>query len=141
MITYVVTGLAGAVGSLLRYELGLIISNWWIQSFPLATLLANYIGAFFLGWFTTWSTHSSSIPSHIRIGIGTGLIGSFTTFSTFSVETLELVQRGLWGYGIFYVLISLWGGLWLAWSGYRLARKQWEKKENERKKGLEGHSG
>lgn len=121
-MVYAVIGLAGMVGALLRYYLGLSVHWNWDMIFPLGTLITNYIGSFALGWFTTWVSTSALGHPLIRAGIGTGLIGSFTTFSTFSVETMKLLQAGYWATALAYVLLSVWGGLTLAWLGYRLAQ-------------------
>jgi fluoride exporter len=120
---YFIVGFAGILGALFRYDLGLYIHSWWSKSFPLETLIINYLGCFILGWFTPWAKSRKNIPSWIRVGFGTGFIGSFTTFSTFSVETMELLQKGLWGTAILYVLLSLWGGLLMAWCGYSLSMR------------------
>nr|WP_313779642.1 CrcB family protein [Paenibacillus larvae] len=60
----------------------------------------------------------------LQLAINTGFIGSFTTFSTFSVETVELFRGGEIGMAIAYVLLSLWGGLGLAWAGFALAKRK-----------------
>ena len=57
---------------------------------------------------------------HILAGIGTGLVGSFTTFSTFSVETVTLIQHETWTLAILYVFLSLFGGLLMSWLGYKV---------------------
>ncbi|KXG44100.1 fluoride efflux transporter CrcB [Tepidibacillus infernus] len=124
---YFVVGLAGVIGSLLRYYLGLSIHSWWITSFPLATLMINYLGSFTLGWFNERITQSYSVPEWLRLGFGTGLIGSFTTFSTFSVETMTLMNQGLWEMAFVYVLLSMVGGLLFAYFGFRVAYFQLRK--------------
>jgi CrcB protein len=125
---YIIVGIAGIIGALLRYYLGLWVHQWWIYSFPFATLITNYLGCFALGWFTTWAANSK-FPAWLRTGLGTGLIGSFTTFSTFSVETMQLIHQHLWGIAFLYVLLSLWGGLLMAHWGYHLAQTRYEKRQ------------
>jgi CrcB protein len=120
-MVYLAIGLAGALGAVLRYWLGEAVSGWWTNSFPIATLVINYLGCIALGWFTGRVSKLPSFPPWLRTGIATGLIGSFTTFSTFSVETLNLLQNGQWMLALLYVLLSLWGGLVLAWWGIRKA--------------------
>jgi CrcB protein len=105
------------VGALLRYSLGLLVHGWWVGAFPLGTLLINFVGSFALGWLTAWVNRVGNVPAWVKPGIGTGLIGSFTTFSTFSVETVNLMQQQLWGDAALYVGLSLMGGLFLAWAG------------------------
>jgi CrcB protein len=121
-VVYVVVGLAGIVGALLRYYLGLFVSGWWNGLFPLATWLANMIGCFALGWMATYLPRLSRLPSYVATALGTGLVGSFTTFSTFSVETVQLLRASHWGMALFYVFLSLSGGLAMSWLGYRLGQ-------------------
>ncbi|WP_018131918.1 fluoride efflux transporter CrcB [Effusibacillus pohliae] len=128
---YLAVGTGGILGALLRYYLGVSVHAWWALPFPLATLVTNFIGCFVLGWFTTRVARLGWFPAWIRLGFGTGVVGSFTTFSTFSVETFELIRQGLWGTALLYVLLSLWGGLFLAWAGCRIAQLPLKKNERE----------
>jgi fluoride exporter len=116
-MVYVSVGLFGVIGALLRYYLGVSVSTVWHHSFPLATLLANLFGCFLLGWISTYLSRLGKLHPYILTGLGTGLIGSFTTFSTFSVETVTLIHSSNWGMAIIYVLLSFWGGLWAALMG------------------------
>lgn len=129
LLIYIAIGVAGMLGALLRYYVGIWIPTTWIWGFPLGTLLINLAGSFCLSWFTVWSTRYASIPSWLKTGIATGFIGSFTTFSTFSVEVLTLVQHHAWLTAIVYVLLSAWGGFFLCWSGYRIAMYGKEKEQ------------
>lgn len=111
--------LGGFVGAICRFALG-----EWVHinnGFPLGTFLINLIGCFCLGWFFTLVSQKGQIRPEFTLLIGTGFIGSFTTFSTFSVETLNLFQKGLMFMGILYVLASTVLGLVLAFLGHKLA--------------------
>jgi fluoride exporter len=119
-VIYVVVGLAGIVGALLRYYLGLFVGASWNGLFPLATWLANIIGCFSLGWLTAYLPRLRNLPPYVATGLGTGLVGSFTTFSTFSVETVQLLHTSHLGLALFYVFLSMCGGLLMAWFGFRL---------------------
>jgi fluoride exporter len=119
-VIYVVVGLAGIVGALLRYYLGLFVGALWNGLFPLATWLANIIGCFALGWLTAYLPRLRTIPPYVVTGLGTGLVGSFTTFSTFSAETVQLLRTSHFGLALFYVFLSMCGGLLMAWIGFRL---------------------
>lgn len=123
-MNYVWIGIAGIVGTWLRYGLGLGVQRLISQPmFPIGTLLINLIGCFALGWFSHWVMDKPYISPSIRTSISTGLIGSFTTYSTFSVETVQLFRQGLYGSGMTYVSISLVGGLCLVWFGTWIAGK------------------
>ncbi|KRG11940.1 fluoride efflux transporter CrcB [Lederbergia galactosidilytica] len=116
---YIAVGIAGMVGASLRYLIGLSFQHLWFYDFPLATFLINMVGSFLLGWFTLLLPRLKFLPPVMIPALGTGLIGSFTTFSTFSVETVELMIAAKWGITLFYILLSLWGGLLFSWLGYR----------------------
>lgn len=128
---YLVIGAAGVLGSLLRYYLSLFVGSWWVFSFPLGTLLTNYLGCLILGYFSS-KIENLTISPVIKAGIGTGLIGSFTTFSTFSVETIGLINRGYWLITLLYISLSLFGGLLMAWGGLQIGKKL--DKEKQRRK-------
>jgi fluoride exporter len=117
-------GLAGAVGSLLRFAFGLAIEPLYSTgSFPLATLLINYIGCYSLAWLIHASAARLRLTETMRTTIGTGLIGSFTTFSTFSMETISLLDEQEWGKAVVYVALSLCGGLFFAWLGEKIVTR------------------
>lgn len=121
-MVYIVVGIAGMVGALLRYYAGMLLPTASFFGFPLGTLVVNVVGSFFLGWFATWSARPS-FPLWLKTGIATGFIGSFTTFSTFSVDVLKLVQHHAWKMALLYIFLSGFGGLFCAWSGFRVAKR------------------
>ncbi|MBT2655776.1 fluoride efflux transporter CrcB [Bacillus sp. ISL-18] len=127
---YVVVGIAGIIGAILRYLIGVYFNQWWFHAFPLATFMTNTLGSFILGWLTNFLPRFKSLHPHIITALGTGLIGSFTTFSTFSVETVHLISSARWGTAILYVLGSLWGGLLFSWLGFRLGMERKAEVEN-----------
>ncbi|MEK5164807.1 fluoride efflux transporter CrcB [Paenibacillus sp. FSL R5-0527] len=112
--------IGGLFGSLLRYGLGLWIPA--VGSFPLSTVVINLSGCLFLGWFFT-AAPLRKIPSHLRLGLGTGFTGAFTTFSTFSVQTLEALSSSRPGTAAAYALANVIGGLFMAGLGVRIAGK------------------
>ncbi|TCP31525.1 camphor resistance protein CrcB [Scopulibacillus darangshiensis] len=113
---YLFVGVGGVIGAILRYSVGLALTGQETV-FPIATLLTNLAGCFVLGWFTTYL--SKRIHPFLVTGLGTGLIGSFTTFSTFSVETVTLLKAAYVGPAFLYVFLSLFGGLLLSYFGYK----------------------
>ncbi|MEW9668391.1 fluoride efflux transporter CrcB [Ammoniphilus sp. 3BR4] len=119
MKNFVSLTIGGFLGAITRFSLG-----EWIQTeggFPMGTLSVNLLGCLFLGWFFTLTTTKRKISPQLKLGIGTGFTGSFTTFSTFSVETLTLLANAQVGLSLAYVLSSTAGGVLLAFAGSKLA--------------------
>ncbi|MGD7062879.1 fluoride efflux transporter CrcB [Bacillus altitudinis] len=124
---YFLVGTGGIIGSLLRYYLGVFTHSWWGYNFPLGTLLINLIGCFVLGWFTNKIVRLKQFHPYVLAGLGTGLVGSFTTFSTFSVETVILIQHHSAELALLYVLLSLFGGLLMSWLGYEIGYRSFKR--------------
>lgn len=115
----IAVGIGGFLGAILRYKMGTWIPAW--GGFPIGTLTINMLGCFFLAWFLTITSKQLNINPNLRLGIGTGFTGAFTTFSTFSVETVNLIANHQWSLAIIYVLLSVFGGIILAVLGAKLA--------------------
>ncbi|HJV44651.1 MAG TPA: fluoride efflux transporter CrcB [Bacillota bacterium] len=115
----VAVGLGGLFGAIFRYQIG----KWAPipMGIPLGTLFINLLGCFFLAWFFTITTNRWSINPNLRLGIGTGFTGAFTTFSTFSVETLNLINNNQFLIAFLYVVLSVVGGIGFAIIGAKLA--------------------
>ncbi|KKI91698.1 chromosome condensation protein CrcB [Bacillus sp. SA1-12] len=122
-MVYLLVGLAGLLGAILRYLIGLALFDESLM-FPFSTLVTNLIGSFLLTWFTTGLLNKFSMPAHIKTVIGTGFVGSFTTFSTLSVETVHLFQSGNLFLGIIYILISMFGGLVMSRLGFSVRKEE-----------------
>ena len=83
-------GLAGGLGAATRFAVAEWATKRWQASFPLATLLINVTGAFALGLLTT----AASASAEMRLLLGTGFLGGYTTFSTLSYDSHSLFRSG-----------------------------------------------
>ncbi|MDN4073817.1 MULTISPECIES: fluoride efflux transporter CrcB [Fictibacillus] len=128
MLLYILVGLAGVAGALLRYGIGL----FWEGSYPLDTFVINMAGSFALGCLAFWIEKNAKVHPYLMAVAGTGFIGSFTTFSTFSVENIKLLETGHTAIAVFYILLSLIGGLFMSWLGFVLARRPRKRGEGRR---------
>ncbi len=113
---------AGALGSLARYGLNGAATRILGKGFPYGTLAANLIGCFLLGLLMELALGSDWISRELRLALGVGFFGAFTTFSTFGVETMRLLEAGAWPQVAVNVVANVVLGLALAWSGFVLAR-------------------
>ncbi|XKK39750.1 CrcB family protein [Nocardiopsis sp. ARC36] len=81
----------GVLGTGLRYLAG--IAGEAFGAGVLATLAVNVAGAFLLGLLLqTLSSRGPETPAvaRVRLFLGTGALGSFTTYSALAVETVSL---------------------------------------------------
>ena len=119
---YVGVAIGGFAGACLRYLISELCGT--LSGFPLATLLINISGSIFLAWLYTITLDRWPIHPHLRLALGTGFVGAFTTFSTFTVETWKLMQLGRWDWALLYATLSFAGCLAGAGAGYLLAARQ-----------------
>lgn len=110
--------LGGAVGAGARFLVGkAALSLPW--SVLAGTLFVNVVGSFVLALI---SGHLLADKPQLRVFLGTGMMGGFTTYSTFNLEVLKLFERqqyaqaGLYA-GLTFVLCLLAGGVG-CWLGY-----------------------
>ena len=118
-ITVTLIGLGGGCGTLVRWGLE---SAYPAQatSLPWTTMGINVLGAGLLGALLSWLAHSGPDQGwrrRVRLTLGTGLLGGFTTYSAFSVETVTLIRTGTPWLGLAYVLFSLVAGVFAAGLG------------------------
>jgi CrcB protein len=84
--------LGGALGSLARYGLGLVLPTHPGQ-FPWGTFVINVSGGLAIGALVVLITEVIHAHRLVRPFLVTGILGGFTTFSTYTVETQELISR------------------------------------------------
>ena len=125
LITYLVIGLGSALGGLARYGCGLLAAALGAVAFPWGTIVINLIGSFVIGGFATLTGPDGRlyVPPLGRQFVMVGLCGGYTTFSAFSLETLDLAQRGRPLAALANVALSLLLGLGAVWLGDAIARK------------------
>ena len=104
--------LGGGVGAVLRWQLGRAMTSWLgapiISVFPFATLAANAAGSLFMGLLAGWlARHGSGGSEQLRLLLGVGLLGGFTTFSAFSLEMVLLIERGQYLFALLYAVLSI----------------------------------
>ena len=110
----------GAVGTCARLLVDLVLPHGG-ATIPAGTFLINLAGSFVLGVLVAraWPV----APEWLRVGLGPGLLGSFTTFSALAVSAVELTAAGAGVAAVVYVAASFVGGIVAAALGIRLAAR------------------
>jgi CrcB protein len=110
----------GLIGTALRVSLDLVIVHD-LDEFALSTLLVNVVGAFVLGLLVAalWPR----VPGWVRVGLGPGILGSFTTFSALAVSVVALAQNGEIVGAVLSIVLSIGFGMLAAWAGLALGAR------------------
>ena len=95
MNTVLAVGIGGFFGAISRYLIATWVQKFSSSSFfPVGTLSVNVLGSFLIGFLYLY--FSQTIHPTLKAMLITGFLGALTTFSTFSLETLLLLQEGLY---------------------------------------------
>ena len=121
MEVVLVVGLGGAVGAILRWWVGVLMSHLLAPVF-LGTLVVNLAGSFLVGVLLIWFQGKLPIDDVLRTGIVVGLLGGFTTYSAFSMEAVNMMMAGFYGRASAYVVVTVAVCLVGAWAGVMLGR-------------------
>ncbi|MGC4102773.1 fluoride efflux transporter CrcB [Ferruginibacter sp.] len=114
---FLLVGLGGAIGSMLRYATSLLVP---VKNFPWATFAINITGSFLIGVILSLSLKSETFHNNWRLFLATGICGGFTTFSAFSAENVVLLQNGKYFMALAYAVCSVILGIAAAWCGFKL---------------------
>ena len=113
---------AGGLGSVARYALGVWVQRLSSSAFPIGTVLVNVLGCLLIGFLATaFSGRVLVMREEFRIALTVGFLGGFTTFSAFTMETAALMNEGHGFRAAINVLLSISLGLLAVWSGARIA--------------------
>lgn len=100
----------GFVGTATRFGLGVAFPDAW----PVTTFVVNIVGGFLLGLLLEVMVRlgpDTSWRRTVRLGVGTGALGSFTTYSALAVDTTLLVDDGRPWSAVLYALGTVLVGL------------------------------
>lgn len=112
---FLAVGLGGAVGSMLRYSVTLLIRYINVSSIW-ATFIVNILGSFVIGIIISTCDKGS-----LNLLLAVGLCGGFTTFSTFSSQTFDMLRSGNYLSGIGYIVLTVVICLLCVWAGMKTA--------------------
>jgi len=122
MLSFILVGAGGLLGSLARYGMSLILKP--SGGFPWATLAVNVIGTFLIALVAGLVEKKvSGLGSpEARLFFATGFCGGFTTFSALMFELAEMLRNTAYAQAGLYLGASLLGGCLAFLAGYILIR-------------------
>lgn len=105
MMSYLFVAFGGGLGASARFGLSQAMGRTSLSGLPLATLTANVMGGLLMGLLVGWL--SAKANPELRLFLGIGVLGGFTTFSAFSLEAWTLLESGKTGLFILYIAASV----------------------------------
>ena len=115
----------GAAGTAVRALVGAVAPT--VDRVPVATIAINVLGAFALGALLALLSRAgpdSGRRRTLRLLIGTGVLGGFTTFSSLAVDTAVLLAAHRTAEALAYGLGSVLAGALAATLGARIGRRR-----------------
>src|SRR6476620_9986955 len=107
-LPYLLVGAGGFVGAIARFGVARLIGAYVDTRFPLATFIINISGSFLLGVLGAVVVQKTMPGSDaMRLALGVGFLGAYTTFSTFELETHSLLEGGAWRKAVLYITASV----------------------------------
>jgi len=115
-------GFAGFLGTIARYLSGQLIYQFLPVSFPYGTLIVNILGCFIIGLAYGWFEKENIYSNEWKLIFATGFCGGFTTFSAFSIENIQLLRDGQFGFALLYIFVSVVIGISATFGGVSLIK-------------------
>jgi CrcB protein len=123
LMPYLLVGLGGFIGANTRFVVARLVGGLFETKFPLGTFVINVSGSFLLGVLGTLVSQKVMPTSEsMRLALGVGFLGAFTTFSTFEFETHALFDDGSWLTATTNMFASLLVGLLAVRAGILVAK-------------------
>jgi CrcB protein len=116
----VMTG--GALGAGLRFLFGQAALRTFGPAFPWGTWGVNIVGGMLMGLLAGVLARDVDGGEPLRLLLGVGVLGGFTTFSAFSLELYNMFIRGEAALGFAYAMSSVAGSVVALWIGVWLSR-------------------
>ncbi|TCK04655.1 fluoride efflux transporter CrcB [Phorcysia thermohydrogeniphila] len=104
-MTLLFIGLGGFFGAISRFLISGFVQKLLGTTFPFGTLSVNVIGSFLIGFLVM--LFENMLSPEWKAFFITGFLGALTTFSTFSLETVVLLQEGLYERALLNVALNV----------------------------------
>lgn len=108
ILPYLLVGVGSFIGGNARFVLARWVGEVVEGRFPAGTFLINVSGSFALGLLgAVLAQRAVANADALRLALGVGFCGAFTTFSTFEFETHALFEDGAWLTAVTNMFLSL----------------------------------
>lgn len=118
MTSVLAVAAGGAIGSVGRWGLGLLLSSC-LPGLPAGTFVANVLAGLIIGTVSGVGS-VTPLPEETRLLLTVGLCGGLSTFSTFSNETLGMMEGGHLAGALVNIALNVIVCLVAVWAGTRL---------------------
>jgi CrcB protein len=105
MKNWLLVGIGGCLGALLRYGIGAGMNQLIKTEFPWPTFLINIVGCFLIG-ILFQSAEANPGNEWLKPLLMIGFLGGFTTFSSFALEGIQLFDKNNLSLAFTYVIGS-----------------------------------
>lgn len=123
LLPYLLVGVGGFLGANARFVVARLAGALFETRFPLGTFIINMSGSFLLGVLGAIISQKVLPGSEaLRLALGVGFLGAFTTYSTFEYETHALLEDGSWLLASLNMALSLFVGLLAVRAGIVMAK-------------------
>lgn len=98
----------GALGGVARYLVGVRLNR---PRFGWGTVVVNLAGSFLLALLVFGLLRRGQAGDALRLFLGVGFCGGFTTMSSFAHESVELLAEARWGAAALHLALNVVGSL------------------------------
>jgi CrcB protein len=122
-LSLLAVAVGGALGTGARWGVDTLLPNATPGTLGVSTVVVNVVGSFVLGLLVAAVWPRPGVPLWLKAGVGTGVLGSFTTFSAVALNVVAgAIEANLLAV-VGAVLLSAIFGLLGAWGGLALGAK------------------
>ena len=123
MTRILLIALAGALGTLSRYGIGVWAGRALGTGFPYGTFIVNVLGCFLISFIYQLALTSTTLSQTMQVTLMTGFVGGLTTYSAFNHQTTLLLHEREWMTAFLNVALTLLVCFGAGLLGFAVARR------------------